>query len=147
MFKRILIPTDGSDLSRQAIDTGVSLARAVGASLEFLSVKLPFIDAPIADGISMQSPLPQVFLDAQERLAAERVQTALATCESSGLGCSGYTIEAMHPWEAIVAHAQAQGCDLIVMGSHGRGSMSALLLGSQTQKVLTHTKVPVLVVR
>ena len=65
----------------------------------------------------------------------------------AGLDCEGYTVEAAHPWEAIVEHAKAQGCDLIVMASHGRRGVGALLIGSETSRVLTHCSVPVLVVK
>lgn len=147
MYQRILLPTDGSELTAKAIRTAVSLAGALKAPVEVLSVKQPYADAPMADGISVTSPLPQDFLDAQERMAARRVEAALDECRAAGVACQGYTVEAVHPWEAIVDHAHRQGCDLIVMASHGRGGVSALLLGSETQKVLTHTKVPVLVVR
>ena len=66
---------------------------------------------------------------------------------AAGVGCKGFTVEGLHPWEAILDHAKTQNCDLIVMASHGRRGMSALLLGSETQKVLTHSSLPVLVVR
>ena len=68
-------------------------------------------------------------------------------CAAAGIGCEAATLEALHPWEAIIDHAKATACDLIVMASHGRRGVSALLLGSETQKVLTHTTIPVLVVR
>ena len=61
--------------------------------------------------------------------------------------CSGHTVEALHPWEAILDHAKAQQCDLIVMASHGRRGVAALLLGSETSRVLTHSEMPVLVVK
>ena len=64
-----------------------------------------------------------------------------------GVDCHVHTVEALHPWEAIIEHAHRCECDLLVMASHGRRGVSALLLGSETQKVLTHSKVPVLVVR
>ena len=70
-----------------------------------------------------------------------------AACAAAGVSCTALTLEALHPWEAIIEHARKHDCDLIVMGSHGRRGVSALLLGSETQKVLTHSKIPVLVVR
>ena len=81
------------------------------------------------------------------RIAAKRVQDVVALSEAAGLKCEAHTVEALHPWEAIIDHARRMECDLLVMASHGRRGVSALLLGSETQKVLTHSKVPVLVVR
>ena len=95
----------------------------------------------------MQPTPPQEFFDAQERIAAKRVAGVVAAAQSAGLVCQGHTVEALHPWEAIIDHAKRQECDLLVMASHGRRGVSALLLGSETQKVLTHSALPVLVVR
>ena len=80
-------------------------------------------------------------------IAHQRVQAVVTLCASAGVPCQAHTVEALHPWEAIIDHARRTECDLLVMASHGRRGVSALLLGSETQKVLTHTKVPVLVVR
>lgn len=144
MFKRILVPTDGSDITTKATATAVALAKSVGAEVFTVSVKEPFPYSAISE---MQPTPPQDFFDAQERIADERVQAVSSLCKAAGVPCSAHTVEAIHAWEAIIAHAVAMDCDLIVMASHGRRGMSALLLGSETQKVLTHTKVPVLVVR
>jgi nucleotide-binding universal stress UspA family protein len=95
----------------------------------------------------MQPVPPQEFFDAQERVAAARVKDATDAATAAGVTWQGHTVEALHPWEAILEHANAQGCDLLVMASHGRRGVSALLLGSETQKVLTHCTLPVLVVR
>jgi len=75
------------------------------------------------------------------------VKAVVDAAAAEGLSCSGHTVEALHPWEAITDHAKAQNCDLIVMASHGRRGVSALLLGSETQKVLTHSAVPILIVK
>lgn len=144
MFKRILVPTDGSDVTAQAISTSVGLAKSLGAQIFTISVKEPFPYSAISE---MQPTPPQEFYDAQERIALQRVNAVRAACGAAGLPCEAHTVEALHPWEAIIEHAQRTGCDLIVMASHGRRGVSALLLGSETQKVLTHTKIPVLVVR
>jgi nucleotide-binding universal stress UspA family protein len=144
MFRRILVPTDGSDITRKAVDTAVALARTLGAELSTLSVKEPFPYSAVSE---MQTTPPQVFYDAQERIALQRVQAVEAACKAAGVGCTSSTVEALHAWEAIIAHARDGGCDLIVMASHGRRGVSALLLGSETQKVLTHSAIPVLVVR
>jgi nucleotide-binding universal stress UspA family protein len=75
------------------------------------------------------------------------VQAVSELCAAADVPCQAHTVEALHPWEAIIEHAKRMECDLLVMASHGRRGVSALLLGSETQKVLTHSKVPVLVVR
>jgi len=144
MFKRILVPTDGSDLAGKAISTALGLARIHGAQLYTISVKEPFPYSAVSE---MQPTPPQEFFDAQERIARERVDAVLAAAKSAEVTCEATTLEALHPWEAIIEHATAHQCDLIVMSSHGRRGVSALLLGSETQKVLTHCKVPVLIVR
>jgi len=95
----------------------------------------------------MQPTPPQEFFEAQERIAARRVQAVVEQSREAGVPCQSHTVEALHPWEAIIDHAKRLECDLLVMASHGRRGVSALLLGSETQKVLTHSKVPVLVVR
>ena len=144
MFKRILVPTDGSDITAKAVDTSIALAKSVGAKLYTISVKEPFPYSAISE---MQPTPPQEFFDAQERIAAQRVQKVSELCAAAEVPCQAHTVEALHPWEAIIDHAKRMECDLLVMASHGRRGVSALLLGSETQKVLTHSKVPVLVVR
>ena len=144
MFKRILVPTDGSDISKKAVDTTIALAKSVGAQVYTISVKEPFPYSAISE---MQPTPPQEFFDAQERIAARRIQSVRDICATAGVPCEAHTVEALHPWEAIIEHAARMECDLLVMASHGRRGVTALLLGSETQKVLTHSKVPVLVVR
>ena len=144
MFKRILVPTDGSDITAKSVTTAIALAKSVGAQLFTISVKEPFPYSAISE---MQPTPPQEFFDAQERIANQRVQSVVDLARAAGVGCQAHTVEALHPWEAIIDHATTLECDLLVMASHGRRGVSALLLGSETQKVLTHSKLPVLVVR
>jgi nucleotide-binding universal stress UspA family protein len=144
MFNRILVPTDGSDITKKAVDKAIALAQAVNARLYTLSVKEPFPYSAISE---MQPTPPQEFFDAQERIADQRIKSVLAAAQQAGVSCKAITVEALHPWEAICEHAGSEGCDLIVMASHGRRGVAALLLGSETQKVLTHATIPVLVVR
>ena len=144
MFQRILVPTDGSDITLKAVATSIALAKSVGAHVYTISVKEPFPYSAISE---MQPTPPQEFFDAQERIATKRVQAVVDECKAAGVACEAHTVEALHPWEAIIEHAKRMECDLLVMASHGRRGVSALLLGSETQKVLTHSKVPVLVVR
>jgi nucleotide-binding universal stress UspA family protein len=107
-------------------------------------VKEPFPYSAISE---MQPTPPQEFFDAQERIAAKRVAEVVEAAKVAGVTCQAHTVEALHPWEAVIDHAKRQECDLLVMASHGRRGVSALLLGSETQKVLTHSQIPVLVVR
>ena len=144
MYKNILVPTDGSDITAKAVDSAIRLAQTLGARICAISVKEPFPYSTISE---MQPTPPQEFFDAQERIAQQRVQVVVAACAAAGVACEAHTVEAMHHWEAIVEHADRMKCDLLVMASHGRRGVSALFLGSETQKVLTHSTLPVLVVR
>jgi nucleotide-binding universal stress UspA family protein len=144
MYKQILVPTDGSEISARAVKTAAGLARLFNAKLEVLSVREPFPYSAISE---IQPIPPQEFYDAQERLATSRVEAAIDAARTEGIKAEGATVEALHPWEAVLEQAKAKGCDLIVMASHGRRGLGALLLGSETQKVLTHSTLPVLVIR
>ena len=144
MFERIVIPTDGSDITAKAIDTAIAMAKVHGARLFAVSVKEPFPYSAVSE---MQPTPPQEFFDAQERIAAARVKAVIAAAEAAGVSCEGHTVEALHAWEAIIEHADRNQADLIVMASHGRRGFQAMLLGSETQKLLTHCAIPVLVVR
>ena len=144
MYKRILIPTDGSDITTKAVQAAIGLARITGAQLHAIAVKEPFPYSAISE---MQPVPPQDFFDAQERIASARIKAVVAGAQAEGIACQGFSVEALHPWEAIIDHAKTQQCDLIVMASHGRRGISAMLLGSETQRVLIHTTLPVLIVR
>ena len=144
MFKRILVPTDGSDLTAKAVDTALNLARLAGAQVATIAVKEPFPYGLVSE---MQPVPPQEYFEAQDRIAASRVQQVQQACASVGVTCETHAVDADQPWRAIVDLAASSGCDLVVMASHGRRGLSAVLLGSETQKVLTHCTVPVLVVR
>jgi nucleotide-binding universal stress UspA family protein len=144
MYKRILVPTDGSEITAKAVQSAVGLAQSLGATLFTISVREPFPYSAVSD---MQPTPPQEFFDAQERIAVRNVRAVQEACTAAGIACEAQTLEALHPWEAIIEHAREKACDLIVMASHGRRGVTALLLGSETQKVLTHSTVPILVVR
>jgi nucleotide-binding universal stress UspA family protein len=144
MYQHILVPTDGSDISQKAVAHAIALARSIGARLHTVSVSDPFPYAAVSE---IQSVSPQEYLDAQERIAQARIADVVQAASAGGVACEGHVVEADHPWEAIIDQARQYGCDLIVMASHGRRGVSALLLGSETQKVLTHTTIPVLIVR
>jgi nucleotide-binding universal stress UspA family protein len=144
MYKRILFPTDGSDITAKALTSAIAMARLTGAEMYALAVKEPFPYSAISE---MQPVPPQEFLDAQERVAVSRLKAVGEAAAAAGVTSHSHSVEGLHPWEAILDHGKAMGCDLVVMASHGRRGMSALLLGSETQKVLTHSTIPVLVVR
>jgi nucleotide-binding universal stress UspA family protein len=145
MFKHILIPTDGSDLSRKAILYGVQLAKSSGAKVTGLTIAEPY---RVATMDTVLIPLDEGDYEEQSRRLSERAmeQVKMAT---EAAGVPRETIREIHdqPYRAIIDAAHALGCDLIVMASHGRRGISAVLLGSETVKVLTHSTIPVLVYR
>lgn len=144
MYERILVPTDGSEITSKAVQTAIGLASRLNARIFTLSVKEPFPYSAISE---MQPTPPQEFFDAQERIAASRVKQVQEAAGAANVACESSTVEALHPWEAIIDFARQKQCDLIVMASHGRRGMASLLLGSETARVLTHSTIPVLVVR
>ena len=146
MYKHILIPTDGSELASHAVTQGLSLAKAVGAKVSLIVVEPPFDAFHIRESRSRH--LDEEFQKHSEhaRKHADAVLTVAADkAKASGVQCETLQVEHEHPYQAIIKAASDKGCDLIVMASHGRSGISAILLGSVTSKVLTHTKMPVLV--
>jgi nucleotide-binding universal stress UspA family protein len=145
MFKHILIPSDGTDLSRKAVLYGVQLAKHCGAKVTAFTVSEPYRVA------AMEAVLIPVgedqFDEESRRIADKALEQVRIAAEAAGVICD--TIREVHdqPYRAIIDAAHAKDCDLIVMASHGRRGVSALLLGSETNKVLTHSTIPVLVYR
>ena len=145
MFKHILVPTDGSDLSRKAALYAIQFAKAVGAKVTAITIRAPYAVSSL-DTIAVLGSQDQY--DEESRQLAQRALTQVQmAAEAAGVAID--TIQATHdqPFRQIVDSAEANHCDLIVMASHGRRGVSALLLGSETQKVLTHSTIPVLVYR
>jgi nucleotide-binding universal stress UspA family protein len=145
MHRHILIPTDGSDLSRNAIDYGVSLAKSVNAKVTALTVSAPFHTFAVEPG--MITDTPENHGKRMAALAARYLDVAKQAASAAGVGCETVHVEHDQPYLAIIETAHRKSCDLIVMASHGRRGISAIVLGSETVKVLTHSTVPVLVVR
>jgi nucleotide-binding universal stress UspA family protein len=145
MYKHILIPTDGSPLSESAIRQGVAFAKAVQAKVTALTVSLPFHNFAL-DPVMVTDTPAQYEKDCQA-LAEKALGVAKAEAGVAGVACEALHLIQDHPYQAIIDTARTKGCDLIFMASHGRRGMSALVLGSETNKVLTHSKVPVLVYR
>jgi nucleotide-binding universal stress UspA family protein len=144
MFERILVPTDGSELSTKAIEKAVDLARILGSKVYGLTVQEPYPWNALAE---YQPPPPPDYQETQTKLALERLAAVQKACEHAGVRHEVFMVQALNPWQTIVDMVREREIQLIVMGSHGRKGMSALLLGSETQKVLTHSQCPVLVVR
>lgn len=147
MFKHLLIPTDGSELSRMAVSKGVVFAQEIGAKITLFYVKPNFPVAYFGEGALIDPLTPSQFAEMVERQATEVLSAAAAVCAELGVVCDQKTGTHDAPYEAIIEAADSSGCDLIFMASHGRRGISGLLLGSETNKVLTHSKIPVLVYR
>lgn len=145
MFKNILIATDGSERSERAIRLGIELAKSTGAEVTAVTATWP-IPPIVIEGFGRA--VENAELEQNARDHAKRC-LALATklASTAGLSCKTVIVTDSHPHEAIARTADANHCDLIVMASHGRSGASAVLLGSETQKVLAQTKLPVLVCR
>ena len=145
MYKHILIPTDGSPLSDAAVKQGLTLAKTLDAKVTALTVVPPF-HVFVTDTMIVTDTREQydknIARTAERRFALPREAAKVA-----GVVYEDVSVVAEHPWSAIVETAKTRGCDLIVMASHGRRGVSALLLGSETTKVLTHSKIPTLVCR
>lgn len=145
MFKHILIPTDGSELSNMAITNGVKFAKEINARITGLTVTTPFHFIAL-DGMQIADTAQQYALDVKA-MAQRNLNVLKEAASAAGVECELVHRESEHPYEEIVKTAQTQGCDVIFQASHGRRGMRALVMGSETHKVLTHTKIPVLVFR
>ena len=145
MYKKILIPTDGSPLSVMATERGIGLAKALGAKVMGMTVSVPF--HTFAFDPMMVSDTKETYKKDCEELAAKHLGAIKTAASAAGVPCEVAHVNAEHPYEGIIETAKAHGCDLIFMASHGRKGVSALVLGSETLKVLTHSKIPVLVCR
>lgn len=145
VYKHILVATDGSELSERAIQHAIGLAHALDAKILALTVIKPW--HTVAPGEIMVA-FPEAEYRKGAEIAAERyLDYAKGAAAEKGVPCETKWLEQEHPWQAIISTAEADGCDLIVMASHGRKGLAALFIGSETQKVLAHSKIPVLVCR
>ena len=144
MFKKILVPSDGSDLAHKAAEFAADLAKVHGAEVIGVYVIDPFPYIGIGDASAVGL---QAYLTEAKRTAGVALDVVAQACAAEGVPFAGDTIERNLVYEGILETARAEGCDLIVMGSHGRQGVKALILGSVAQKVLTHTRLPVLIVK
>jgi nucleotide-binding universal stress UspA family protein len=147
MYKHLLVPTDGSKLSARAVSHAMQLAAATGARVTGIFV------APAATPVVFRGLLPVKHLQPDEhaalidRAAARYLGAVEAAAKKHGVACECLTVQGEYPADAILQAASRRRCDLIVMASHGRRGIAGVLLGSETQKVLAHSRVPVLVCR
>ena len=147
MYKNILLPTDGSKLSQKAVKAGLALAKALKARVTGCFVYEPFQPYYYGDYLPPDMPTPQEF-ERQSREAGERyLQTVEKQAKAARVPYSGTIVKAKAPYDGIIKVAKKNRCDLIFIASHGRSGLAGLLLGSETHKVLTHSRIPVTVYR
>jgi nucleotide-binding universal stress UspA family protein len=147
MFKHLLIPIDGSELSLMAVRKGAEFASEIGATVTLLFVKPEYPVSYYGDGAMIDPTTPEEFGKLTQTIAHRNLKSAGDICTSAGVAYTVCSETSDIPYDVIIRIAEEKQCDLIFMASHGRRGISGLLLGSETQKVLTHSKVPVLVYR
>ena len=141
MFKSILIPTDGSKLSDQAVRQGLQLAKSVGSKVTALHVTTPF------HVLGFGSETREEHAKRAAESSKQVLDVVAGLAREAGVACTCHSQSGEHVWQQIIMAAEKFGCDAICMASHGRGGVTAMLLGSETVKVLTHSKIPVMVFR
>lgn len=146
MYQHILIPTDGSELSEKAIAHGVALAKTQNAKITALHVTAPFSISTF-EPIAVAPNAAEQHLERARAVASRHLDVVADAAKVAGVACNTVHAVDHHPYQAIIDTANSKGCDLIAMASHGRSGISAIVLGSETVKVLTHTTIPVLVLR
>ena len=145
MYKNILIPTDGSELAGKAVQHGIALAKESGAKVTLFTATVPFRVLTLE--MQMVSDTAEQHKKRMQDYALKMLGAIANNAKAAGVVCDTVHVEHEHPYQAIIEAAKLRGCDLIVMASHGRRGISAIVLGSETVKVLTHSKIPVLVYR
>jgi nucleotide-binding universal stress UspA family protein len=146
MFKSILVPTDGSELSQRAVKIAMELATLHQSRVTAIHV-IPDYHLLIAYEGAFD-PVTEERIEEEAKTRAESYLAYVRKCaQEAGVPCDTVCETSDHPYDAILKIAGTRRCDLIVMTSHGRKGLAAVLLGSETRKVLTHTKIPVLIVR
>jgi nucleotide-binding universal stress UspA family protein len=144
MFDVILMPTDGSETAARAYPVAIEMAKRFNAKVIAFCVQEPYPYAAMAE---YSAVAPTEFFAAAEAAVKRALQGAVDALSAAGVTVESASLEAVHPWKAICEAAENHKAQLIVMASHGRSGVAALMLGSQAQKVLSHTKTPVLIVR
>jgi len=147
MYKSVLVPTDGSNLSARAIREAVALAKSLGARLTGFYAGPNYSVQVYGDFVPADFITPQEFARQTRRTAEKYLSVIQKAADAAGVRCKTVHASSDTPWKAIIQAAHENKCDLIFMASHGRRGLAGLLLGSETTKVLTHSKIPVLVHR
>jgi nucleotide-binding universal stress UspA family protein len=148
MYQHILLPTDGSKLSAKAVKQGIEFAKSIRAKITAIHVA-PEYQMVIDEGFVMPTvmSLKKRFEEETAARSKKMLDEITADALAAGVACYGVTVVSSVPYDAIIKQAKKGRCDLIIMASHGRRGLSSILLGSETAKVLTHSTIPVLVVR
>jgi nucleotide-binding universal stress UspA family protein len=147
MFKHVLVPTDGSPLSEDTVARAVAFAKDAGARITFFYAQPDFPMPIYGEGALIDPTTPEQFAKSATEEATRILDRAKAVADAAGVTADSDTVVNEVPYEAVIDAAERHACDLIFMASHGRRGIAGLLLGSETQKVLTHSKIPVLVYR
>ena len=147
MFKHVLVPTDGSKLSQETARRAVLFAKESGAKVTAMYAKPEYPVTYYGEGALIDPTTPEKFAELAEQQAEQNLFFLEKLCQEQGVECQKLSVTNDVPYEAIIEAATQCNCDLIFMASHGRRGFSGLLLGSETNKVLTHSKIPVLVFR
>lgn len=144
MFRKILVPTDGTNLSEKAIQGAVEMAQKVGARIVGVTVVEPYAYSTVSE---YRTESIEDYEARNDAIARERLEKLESAARAANVNVETKVTKSFAPYEEIIATAQQTGCDAIFMASHGRRGLNAVLLGSETQKVLTHSKIPVMVYR
>jgi nucleotide-binding universal stress UspA family protein len=148
MYKHILLPTDGSSLAMRGARAGIALAKSLGARVSAVYVIPPYMP-PMYGDAAMYIPAlePGEYRRATEKQARRALAAVEAEARKAGVRCKALFLTDPQPWKGILRAARRQKCDAIAMASHGRGGLKGLILGSETTRVLAHSKLPVVVTR
>lgn len=145
MYKNMLLATDGTEVAEQSVEHGLNLAKAVGAEVCVVTVTMPW--ASVAYGVVETLTSRDAYENASRARAQNLLDRVAKRAGELGVKCKTLQAADLNPYQAIIAAAKDNNCDLIVVGAHGRRGIERLLLGSETTKILTHSKCPVLVWR
>jgi nucleotide-binding universal stress UspA family protein len=150
MFKHILLPTDGSKLSDKAVKQAIKTAKALGAKITAIHVTpdyARYVRERYQVSAALAAPVKNKYQEEAATLSKEILDQVCAAATAAGVECARVSVTCDSPYEAIIEQATKSGCDLIMMASHGRKGLQSMLLGSETHKVLVHSKIPALVCR